>query len=194
MQLTCNSPIGRVHPLHGVSPVSWPSMSQIHATVDVTARHPDTADSMDDHPLSDPRTPRTVICDCCELSNPERLSSAVRNPHGLIRGWICRTCNEHRADPLKKAQDHEYEVRVRWGETVDKWHAAEDRADDYREKMLAAFKSRDNVLRQFEKLSRYHRATDHGCICRQPNCKTLAIIDADWINDHIARMHERDAV
>lgn len=90
------------------------------------------------------------------------------------------------------AQDHEDEVRVRWGETVDELHAALDRADHYKERMLAAFKSRDGILRQFEKLARYHRATDHGCICGQPNCKTLPIVDADWINDHISRMHSRD--
>lgn len=92
------------------------------------------------------------------------------------------------------ARDHEDEVRVRWGQTVDDWHAAEDRADMYREKMLAAFKSRDNILQQFEKLSRYHRATDYGCICGKGNCETLRIIDADWIVDHIVRMHERDAM
>jgi hypothetical protein len=90
------------------------------------------------------------------------------------------------------AQKHEDEVRVRWGETVDLWHAAEDRADDYKAMMIAAFRSRDNVLRQFEKLSRFHRATDHGCICGRHNCEELAIIDPDWINDHISRMTERD--
>ena len=90
------------------------------------------------------------------------------------------------------AQKHEDEVRVRWGETVDLWHAAEDRADDYKAMMIAAFRSRDNVLRQFEKLSRFHRATDHGCICGRHNCEELAIIYPDWINDHISRMTERD--
>ena len=101
-------------------------------------------------------------------------------------------CNEHRGDRLKKAQEHEEEVRARWDETVDKWHAAADRADDYREKMLAAFRSRDSVLKEFEKLSRYHRATDHGCICGKTKCETLAIIDSDFVNGHIHRMHERD--
>lgn len=147
---------------------------------------------MDDHPLSEPH--RTVVCDCCGLDNAERLSSAVRDAHGLFVGWICRQCNEHRGNKLKTAQDHEEELRMRWGETWEELNDALARADEYREKMLAAFRSRDNILKQFEKLSFYHRATDHGCICRQPNCKTLAIIDADWINDHIARMHERDAV
>lgn len=56
------------------------------------------------------------------------------------------------------AQDHEEEVRIRWGETVDELHAALDRADDYKAKMLAAFRSRDAVLREFEKLSSVNRA------------------------------------
>lgn len=124
---------------------------------------------------------------------PERLASPIVNAYGLNRGWRCRPCNEHQGEPLKTAQDHEDEVRVRWGETVDLWHAAEDRADDYREKKKAAYRSRDNILNQFDKLSRYHRATDHGCICGKGKCEMLAIIDADWINDHISRMRQRDA-
>jgi hypothetical protein len=40
----------------------------------------------------------------------------------------------------------------------------------------------------------YHRETGHGCICGKRNCEILAIVDADWINDHIRRMHERDAM
>ncbi len=135
-----------------------------------------------------------VICECCELSVPRRLASPDCNAYALVRGWICRQCNEHRADPLRKAQEHEEEVRVRWGETADELNTALDRADDYKEKMLAAFRSRDSILRQFEKLERYHRETGHGCICGKRNCEILAIVDADWINDHIRRMHERDAM
>jgi hypothetical protein len=36
--------------------------------------------------------------------------------------------------------------------------------------------SRDGVLRQFEKLARYHRATDHWCICGEYTCETLPIV------------------
>lgn len=101
-------------------------------------------------------------------------------------------CNEHQGNAVKKAQDHELELRIRWGETVDELEAALDRADEYRDKMKAAYRSRDSVLRQFEKLSRYHHATSHGCICGVPNCKILPIVDSDWVNDQIARMHEHD--
>ena len=45
---------------------------------------------------------------------PRQLATA------LERGWRCRMCNEHQGKPLKMAQDHEEEVRVRWGETVDR--------------------------------------------------------------------------
>lgn len=148
---------------------------------------------MDDHPLADPA--RTVVCECCELDNPERLSSAVRDSHGLFVGrWICRKCNEHRGDKLKTARDHEDELRMRWRETWDELDEALNRGEEYREKMLAAFRSRDNILKQFEKLSFHHRATDHGCVCGKRKCEVLAIIDTDWINDHIARMYKRNAV
>ena len=99
-------------------------------------------------------------------------------------------CNEHQGDPLRKAQEHEAEVRMRWHETVDDWHAAEDRADDYRDKMKHAYRSRDRVLEQFERLSRYHRYTDHGCTCGNRKCETLKIISGDSITDQIARMHK----
>lgn len=141
----------------------------------------------------DPFQPTTFVCSCCDLDVPARLASPIVNAFGLVRGgYRCRMCNEHQGQPLKMAQDHELEVRMRWGETVDKWHAAEDRADYYKEKMHAAFRSRDNILKQFERLSRFHRADDHGCICGKRNCETLSIIDADWIYNHIDRMNRRD--
>ena len=136
----------------------------------------------------------TVVCECSDLDVRRRLASADRNAYGLVRGWICRDCNEHRADPLRKAKEHEYEVRVRWGETADKLNDALDRVDDYREKMKAAFRSRDNILRQFERISRWHRETGKGCICGKRNCEIANIVDADWINEHIHRMNERDAM
>lgn len=136
----------------------------------------------------------SVVCECCRLSNPERLSSPVVNAYALNRGWRCRMCNEHQGDPLKMAQDHESEIRARWEKTAARWRAAEAKANEYEEKMRAAYRSRDNVLRQFEKLSQHHRATEHGCTCRQPRCKTLAIVSADWINEQIARMHYREAM
>lgn len=134
-----------------------------------------------------------VVCDCCGLDTARKLASPIVNPFELVRGWRCRMCNEHQGQPLKMALDHENEVRMRWDDTVTLWHAAEDRADDYKEKMLAAFRSRDRILEQFEKLSHHHHWTGDGCICGKAKCETLAIIGADWINDHIERMHRRDA-
>ncbi len=131
-----------------------------------------------------------VVCDCCDLDTPRKLASPL-TVIGLTRGWRCRMCNEHQGQPLKMARDHENEVRMRWGETVDLWHAAEDRADNYRSKMLAAFKSRDSVLKQFERLSNFHHETLRGCSCGVENCPELAIIGADWITDLTSRMKSR---
>lgn len=100
-------------------------------------------------------------------------------------------CNEHQGQQLKMAQDHEDEVRKRWGETVDLWHAAEDRADTYKEKMLAAFRSRESVLRQFDRLTDFHHAIPHGCSCGEEDCAELDVIGADWITDLISRMNRR---
>jgi hypothetical protein len=134
----------------------------------------------------------TLVCECCELDVSERLSSPVVNAHGLNRGWRCRLCNEHQGKPLEMAQHHEYEVRVRWGETIDELHAAEDRADEYREKMNAAYRSRDAMLVRFDKIGRYHRPTlSGGCICGKHRCETLAIINGDSISGHIGGMYRR---
>lgn len=140
----------------------------------------------------DQHSPDTVVCECCDLDVPERLATAVVNAHLLVRGWRCHKCNDHQGNALLKAQDHEQEVRTRWGETLDELHATQGLADDYRGRMKAAFRARDAVLRQFEKLERHHGATPHGCICGKRNCETLAIVDADWINDRIAAMHRHN--
>jgi hypothetical protein len=58
--------------------------------------------------------------------------------------------------------------------------------------MNAAFRARDAVLRQFERLTRHHRAMEHGCVCGKRNCETLVVVDADWINDRIALMVDQD--
>jgi hypothetical protein len=135
----------------------------------------------------------TVVCECCELKWPERLASAVRDGHLLIRGWRCRMCSAHQGDPLTTARDHEKEIRARWGKTVDDLRSASAAADRYKTDMLAAFSSRDRILEQFDRLRRYHRPTEHGCICGERNCKELSIIEADWINDRIAGRYQRGA-
>jgi hypothetical protein len=138
------------------------------------------------------RNSYTVVRACCDLDVPERLASTLVDADGLIRGWRCQECDAHRGSALKKAQDHEAELRARLGETVDELHDTRGLADDYRNKMKAAFRSRDAVLRQFERLTRHHRAIENGCICGKRNCETLAVVDADWINDRIALMLEQD--
>jgi hypothetical protein len=92
------------------------------------------------------------------------------------------------------AQDHEYEVRVRWGETADELNDALDRADRYHDQMKAAFRSRDNILRQFENLTRWHRETGNGCVCGKRTCEIQQIVEADGIVDHIDRMNSREAM
>lgn len=58
--------------------------------------------------------------------------------------------------------------------------------------MKAAFRFRDAVLHEFHRLSRHHRAIENGCICGKRYCESLAVIDADWINDRIALILDQD--
>lgn len=138
------------------------------------------------------RNSYTVVCECCDLDVRERLATAIVDAREPGRRWLCPTCDQHQSDALKMAEDHEDELRTRWAETLDELRTTQAVADDCRDKMQAAFRSRDAVLRQFERLARYHGATEHGCICGKRNCETLAVVDADWINDRIAVMHRHD--
>jgi hypothetical protein len=130
-----------------------------------------------------------VVCDCCDLDVPEREAIAVRDADRLIGGWRCRPCEEHRDSRLKRAQDHEAAVRARWTDTLDELEETQGLVEDYRAKMKAACRARDAVLEQFARLERHHRPFEDGCICGKRNCETLAIVDADWINDRIAAMY-----
>lgn len=135
----------------------------------------------------------TVECECCELTVPERHAGPI-TVAGLVRGWRCRMCNDHQGDALRKAQDHEYELRVRWGETADELIQTQYKADDYRDKMKAAYRSRDSVLTEMERLGQLHRATDDGCSCgKKRKCETQDIVHADWVTELIARMHRHNA-
>jgi hypothetical protein len=140
------------------------------------------------------RNSYTVVCECCDLDVPERLASALVDADRVVRGWRCRMCDFHQRNAVQRAHDHEAELRLRLGQTVEELHATRVLAEDCRDKMRAAFVARDAVLRQFERLTRYHRATEHGCICGKHNCETLAVVDADWINDRIAAMVRQDRV
>jgi hypothetical protein len=78
--------------------------------------------------MSDPTTQtpmqpnEPVVCDCCELETPRDL--AYRSTT-LTESTVAVSTMEQ----FKMTQEHEDEVRKRWDETVDLWHAAEDRAD-----------------------------------------------------------------
>jgi hypothetical protein len=138
------------------------------------------------------RNSYTVVCDCCDLDVPERLAATLVDADQVVRGFRCRVCDFHHRNPMQMARDHEAELRRRLAETVGELHATQAVAEDCRDKMKAASLARDAVLRQFQRLTRVHRATEHGCICGKRNCETLAVVDADWINDRIAAMVRQD--
>jgi hypothetical protein len=139
-----------------------------------------------------PRNSYTVVCDCCDLDVPERLASAIVDAGQVVHGWRCRMCNDHQGNAMRTAQDHAAELRLQLRVTVEELLATQGLAEDCRDKMQAACRARDAVLRQFERLTRYHRATEHGCICGKRNCETLAVVDADWVNDRIAALLRQD--
>jgi hypothetical protein len=138
------------------------------------------------------RNSYTVVCECCDLDVPERHATAlVSNDHD-VQVWRCPMCEFHQGNAIRTAQDHAAEMRLRLRVTVEELRATQVLAEDCRDKMQSAFRSRDAVLRQFDRLARYHRATDDGCICGKRNCETLAVVDADWINDRIAALFRQD--
>ena len=138
------------------------------------------------------RNSYTVVCECCDLDVPERHASALVSAEHDVQVWRCPMCEFHQGNAMRKAQDHAAEMRLRLRVTVEELRATQVLAEDCRDKMQSAFRSRDAVLRQFDRLARYHRATDDGCICGKRNCETLAVVDTDWINDRIAALFRQD--
>ena len=69
----------------------------------------------------------------------------------------------------------------------------QDRAVEYESRMKAALRSRESVLREFDKLGQFHHTFPKakGCSCGKVDCETLPIIEADWIKQLIENMHER---
>src|ERR1700730_15008376 len=62
----------------------------------------------------------------------------------------------------------------RWGKTVDELHVMQDRAVEYESRMKAALRSRESVLREFDKLGQFHHTFPKakGCSCGKVDCET----------------------
>jgi hypothetical protein len=106
----------------------------------------------------------------------------------------CRVCNEHQGNAEKRAEDHEKELHRRLDVAVAAAYTERARAEDMKQKMKAAFASRDRALRLVERVIDLHEADGSGgCLCGIRNCGTLRVVSDDWILDRIADMYRREA-
>jgi hypothetical protein len=134
----------------------------------------------------------TFICECCQLEH----RNTVRPPTTFdeyVPPTRCATCNEHQGKPEQRAEDHEKELHRRLKVAVDAAYDERRRAEDMKQRMKAAFASRDRASRLVERVLDLHESDGSGgCLCGLRKRPTLRVVSDGWILDRIADMHERD--
>lgn len=134
----------------------------------------------------------TITCACCQL--PQR----VRDYDGEDPATLCGTCVEHRgADDRKRrrrSEDHEAMYWTRCQEARAAAMMLEARVSEYRQKLAAAFDSRDQAIRVLRRVTGQHEPTRGGCSCGKRNCPTLELVDSAWVRERIEQLEARGAV
>ncbi|WP_300018589.1 hypothetical protein [Pseudonocardia sp.] len=141
------------------------------------------------------------VCDkCCGLMYP-----IVRPPSANVEDRMhqsntvpkrCSRCAAHRGDDdesrVRRAEDH---AKWFWEFAEEKDEQAKSalrqveeikvRNGDAKEKMIAAFRSRDGYIRVLAQIAKHHEPTRNGCSCRRRDCETLRLVDQPWVRRKI---------
>ncbi|WP_155859407.1 hypothetical protein [Cellulomonas sp. KRMCY2] len=76
-------------------------------------------------------------------------------------------------------------------DSAEKAYADRDR---YREKMHAAYGSREVAVRRLRALSRLHEPLGNGvCLCKKRGCESLVILDTPWVRDMVSKLDAIEA-
>jgi len=139
--------------------------------------------------------PLTVItCECC------RLRQQVRGSIGDERRVdMCAMCFEHRgADngmTQRRRTEHDAMLRERLVRAEQLTQSAYSERDRARQRMLAAFQSRDSafsILKTVNDLHEFRR--DGSCSCGvKRDCKTAAVVYRGWVQAMIRRLDDAEA-
>lgn len=133
----------------------------------------------------------TFKCECCQLDHPNTLRPSMFEEY--VPPIRCRMCNGHHGNALRRAEDHEAQLRLRLRLAMKSAREAHTRADGMMQRMKSAFASRDRTLRIVDRVMNLHEADrSGGCLCGIRNCPTLRVVSDDWILNRLADMHERE--
>ncbi len=134
---------------------------------------------------------RTFIgtCECCQL--PQRLAWAASDENGRAPVDQCEVCRGHQGETLgARAQRAEEHLPMHH----EREAAARAAAEDYKERMHAAFRSREHSVRLLRRLRDLHEPHGQGCSCGiKRDCKSLDLVEASWVREQVAQLNRREA-
>ncbi|TQM44103.1 hypothetical protein [Pseudonocardia cypriaca] len=143
------------------------------------------------------------VCLCCGLFYPIQRPVSPNVEHRMHQSNTvpkrCSRCAPHRGDDaetrIRIAEDH-----ARWYWEFAEQKDAETKAalaqvdeikvqmGDTRDRMIAAFRSRDAYIRVLADVAKQHQPTRNGCSCRRRDCETFPITDQPWVRRKISEL------
>ncbi len=137
----------------------------------------------------------TAECDCCGMQQLFTDNTDYLHPGS---GRVCSRCRLHRGEAewqqLRRALQHEEWLRERLAEARAAAQKAEEERDDYRERMLAALRSRDKGVRLLQRLNDLHALRPNGnCACGvKRGCGSGELLQQRWAQQMIGRVDAED--
>ena len=133
----------------------------------------------------------TIRCECCDLA--QRVKDRPGKP-----STVCATCGEHRGNDevslRRRAESHLQMVTVHLAAARGGADDAYRDRDSYKEKMHAAYRSREQAVRVLQRLAELHQPLGRGvCSCRARGCPSMAILDRPWVRDRLRQLEQVDA-
>jgi hypothetical protein len=137
------------------------------------------------------RTPIVIRCTCCEL--PRHAFEFVGEP----RPTICPVCQEHWAVNLTERRAVEHEALLRdalavvlsWMDTANRERA------EYKDKMHAAYSSRETSVRYLRDILSLHTLRPDGaCSCGQKRgCRSGEFLQKPWVQQQVLKLDKIEA-
>lgn len=72
--------------------------------------------------------------------------------------------------------------------------AARTAAADSKERMHAAYRSREHAVRLLRRLRELHEPQGRGCSCgAKHDCRSLDLVEDSWVREQVRRLDQREA-
>lgn len=132
-----------------------------------------------------------IVCECCRLR--QQVRGSVGDERRVDR---CAKCFEHRGadDEMteRRRSEHDAMLRERLGRAEELTQSAYFERDRARQRMLAAFHSRDSAFSILQTVNDLHELRrDGSCSCGvKRDCKTAAVVYRSWVQAMIRRLDD----